>query len=321
MSTDRRAVVLGGAGFIGRRVCRDLTRAGWDVVAVSRRPVPLPGVRTQPLDLCTASVLPLLLHERPAVVVNAAGGVFGATEREMRDANVLLVEQLVTALTALSWTPRLIQLGTVHEHGDAAAGAPLTEDTPTRPTSVYGQTKLRATTLVRSAHAAGAIDAVVLRVVNLLGRDAPTTSLPGRVVAELARLHRRGESGVLELLALNAARDYIDVADVADAVVRAAVRPVGGRVIPIGSGAATSVRWLVHELVAISGVPATVAELEPVGPGAVGNSGGAHHITVDTTLADQLLGWRARTTLTGSLRAMWLAASEPAPELGAVPTP
>ncbi|WP_199510912.1 NAD-dependent epimerase/dehydratase family protein [Nucisporomicrobium flavum] len=304
MSDGRSAVVLGGSGFIGRRVCRAMAADGWDVLAVSRRPGVQPGIRSATVDATTEDLGPLLRHVQPAVVVNAAGGAFGATDQQMWQRNVVLVENLVAALAELPRRARLVQLGTVHEYGVGAPGKPLSADTPARPTATYGQTKLLSTQLVTEAHQAGAVDAIVLRIVNLLGAGAPPSSLFGRVIADLVRLRDEQPPSTLNLSALDAERDHIAVEDLADAVLRAAVRPVGGAVIPIGSGTAYRVRELVHDLVAISGVPVTVVEAEQ----AAGLGVGASVIKVDATVASALLGWRAVTPPRNSLREMWHAA-------------
>jgi nucleoside-diphosphate-sugar epimerase len=303
MNSGRVAIVLGGYGFIGRRTCRVLAAAGWDVLAVSRQPLAEAGVRTDALDATVQDLGPMLRRERPAVVVNAAGGVFGATEPQMWERNVVLVERLIAALADLPYRARLIQLGTVLGYGGINGAEPTTQ-----PIGTYGQTKLLANQLVLSAHEAGSVEAVVLPIVNVIGAGASKISLFGRVTAELVRRRNAERDEPLELTTLDAERDHIAVEDAAQAVLRATSRPVGGQVIPIGSGVATSVRQLVRELVVISGVRVTIVETPPPAGKPVGLGAGARVIKVDPSIASSLLGWHAVTPLSTSLREMWRAA-------------
>ncbi|WP_267882014.1 NAD-dependent epimerase/dehydratase family protein, partial [Streptomyces sp. NRRL F-6674] len=40
---DRKAVVIGGTGFIGRHICRALAKRGYEVLAMARKPAdPIP---------------------------------------------------------------------------------------------------------------------------------------------------------------------------------------------------------------------------------------------------------------------------------------
>ncbi|WP_236670081.1 NAD-dependent epimerase/dehydratase family protein, partial [Streptomyces antimycoticus] len=52
---DRQAVVIGGTGFIGRHICRALTKRGYEVLAIARKPAePIPGVAFLALDAVSA---------------------------------------------------------------------------------------------------------------------------------------------------------------------------------------------------------------------------------------------------------------------------
>ena len=120
----------------------------------------------------------------------------------------------------------------------------MSEQAVPRPAAVYGVTKLAGTRLVELAMAAG-LDGVVLRVFNPVGPGAPGSNLPGKVAAELHRALARGTD--VQLGSLDAVRDFIDVRDVADAVIAAAPRPRWRTcVLNIGTGRGVPVRTMVR---------------------------------------------------------------------------
>ncbi|MEU1280318.1 NAD(P)-dependent oxidoreductase [Streptomyces sp. NPDC005805] len=320
---DTRAgvLVLGGSGFVGREVCALLAARGERVLSVARGaqdglPDGVPALR---LDLGSdgagLALARLLDAERPHTVVNCVGSIWGRTDAEMAPAIVAPTERLLAALGRAAVRPRLVHLGSVLEYGPVPHGG--TARGPARPDTAYGRAKLAATEAVLAAREAGAVDALVLRVANVAGPGTPAVSLLGQVAARLAAGADAapGDNGpvTVELSPLRAHRDYVDVRDVADAVVRATDPdvPATGAVVDIGLGEAVPVRELVDLLVAVSGVPARIVERGAPGPD--------DWMRVDPGPARDLLGWRPRHTLADAVRAYWEAYRDEARRAGAVP--
>jgi nucleoside-diphosphate-sugar epimerase len=310
-----QVAVLGGSGFVGAPVCAALREAGCDVVSVARRANPLArSITADLLTLSTAELADLLRTAlphpgRPRAVVNVAGAVWRATEAQMIHTNAVLVETLCAAMARLPGRGRLIQLGTVHEYGVIPDGSSVTEDTPARPVSPYGVTKLRATTTALTAARTGALDATVLRVANVIGRNAPPESLLSKVAAQLMQARDQGTTAVLQVAPRDACRDFVDIRDVADAVVRAVAAPaqlVDQVVINVGSGAATPVRALVRALAEVAGVPVRIVETEAQDHI---RGAGLHWQQVDIRRAARLLGWAPRRPVQRSLATLWKAAT------------
>ncbi|MEU9701217.1 NAD(P)-dependent oxidoreductase [Streptomyces sp. NPDC047981] len=304
------AVVLGGTGFLGRHVVAALRATGRRVVSVSRTAGAAPersgteggaGVDLT-ADDGQRRFAGLLAAERAAVVVNAAGRAWRATEEDMVRGNAELVERLVAAVLAQDAPPRLIQLGSVHEYGPGTPGAGTAEDHPAAPVTPYGRSKLRATEAVLAACAASDLDGVVLRVANVSGPGAPVGSLLRTVADQLVDV-ASGALSELRYGPLRAERDFVDVRDVADAVVAAADAPRGavrGQVINIGTGEAVRARLLVDRLVALSGLAVPVVE-QPAAPGATGRAD-VEWQRLDTAKAHRVLGWKPARDLDTSLR-------------------
>jgi len=305
--TGGRVIVLGGTGFVGRHVCAALTAAGHDVLAIASNPLADPPARLLTLDLLgldVADLTALLVAERAGAVVNATGAVWGVTDDEMVRVHVTLVKRMIAAIAAMPWRARLVQLGSMYEYGPVPAGVPIGESTPPRPATLYSETKLLGSQAVQDAAKAGDADGVVLRISNAIGPGVPRRSLPGQVCEQLLAAAGTGRPAVLRLAPLRDQRDFVDVGDLAQAIRAAIWASVGGRVINIGSGRVVSVRTLVDLLIAASGIPAEVIEVEPAHKP---RSAGLDWQGVDVSTARRLLGWAPRRRLEESLPAVWNA--------------
>ncbi|MET9682302.1 NAD-dependent epimerase/dehydratase family protein [Streptomyces coeruleorubidus] len=298
------AAVLGATGCVGRAVCAALRRDGYEVLGIARRARPdITGHAFHTLDVATAdpaALAALLGSARVEVVVNATGG-WALTEEAMQLAHVQLVHRLLAATAPMSRRPRIVHVGTIHEYGFVPEGVSIDENVTPHPTTSYARTKYAGSEAVLTATRAGEADGVVLRAVNVCGPYTTEASFLGAVVAKLAAAS--AEEG-LDLTVADSRRDYIDVRDLADAVVRAARAPVVGRVINIGRGEAVPIRELVRMLVSVSGFPLHAVRERS----AQVESKGGGWTRADITLAGRLLGWRPMVGLDQSMADMWSTA-------------
>ncbi|WP_432004103.1 NAD-dependent epimerase/dehydratase family protein [Streptomyces sioyaensis] len=309
----RRVVVLGGSGFVGRHVVAAVRASGAEPLLVSRRPLSDGPERSFPMDLAGGGpdgLARLLDTERPYAVVNAAGAAWSRVQETMDRGNHLLVETVLSALATAAWRPRLVQLGSIFEYAPPTPGTSLDERAPTRPTTSYGWSKLRGTQAVLAATEAGRADAVVLRLSNAIGPGIPPGSLLGRVATQLHAAGAGGEAEV-HVSPLRASRDFVDVRDVAAAVLAAASLPAGGQVVNIGRGEAVPVRTMVERLIAASGRRARIVEGDAAG---VRPQSGLDWIQVETDTARRLLGWTPHHSLDSSVQDLWHAATARAAE-------
>lgn len=299
-----RVAVLGATGFVGPHVCDALAARGDQVLAVARRPPDRPGGhRFVPIDLGRSrpcDIAAVLDAERPAVVVNAVGSIWGRSDEEMWSATAEPVIRLLDAVALLSSRPRLVHLGSVLEHGPGGPGDTAGPAATTAPATAYGRAKLAATRAVLDRTATGEVDGMVLRVANVAGPGSPRVSLLGKVAERLVAAGPARAPVVIELDALLARRDYVDVRDVADAVVAAVDRPCSGAVVDIGRGEAIGVRELVQMLVDTSGVEARVVERGPRDPGRTSTD-----TSVDVRPARELLGWSPQRSPQDAVAAFW----------------
>ena len=304
-----RILIIGASSFLGGHLLRAASAAGHTVLTSGRS-----GDWSLRLDLVAdppERVASLIATAAPDVVVNCAGATSGGAD-VLAAANITGVHTLVTALLAGARTgagdqggegarPRLVHIASAAEYGPSADGLPVTEETVPRPVGLYGATKLGGTRLVQLARTAG-LDAVALRVFNVVGAGSPEDSLPGAAAAQLRQL---APGGSLKLGPLEAVRDFVDARDVADAVLATAAAPtLPHAIVNVGSGVGVQAKVLVEHLLAVTGLAVTVHE---DAPGSARSAGlGGQQADISRAASD--FGWRPRRDLADSALDLWKGA-------------
>jgi NDP-hexose 4-ketoreductase len=297
-----RLLIIGASGFIGTHVRDRALAAGMEVVTAGRTRL-ADALRHYHADLAedAADKVAALVDEvTPDAVVNCVGATTGGLDA-LAAVNVTGVYTLTRAMLMAKATPRLVHLGSAAEYGRAEPGVPVSERAVPRPAAAYGVTKLAGTRLVELATAAG-LDCVVLRVFNSIGPGLPASNLPGKVAAEAHRALALGTD--IQLGSLDTVRDFIDVRDVADAVIAAVTAPtLAHGVLNIGAGRGVAVRAMVRQLLSIAGFTGEIHE-DSAGPARASDIPW-QEASIKCAIED--LGWTPRRDLTTSLTDLWKA--------------
>ncbi|MCX4779227.1 NAD-dependent epimerase/dehydratase family protein [Streptomyces sp. NBC_01264] len=306
-----RVAVLGATGFIGRALCATLDERGHGLLAVARKqPAVTPPGEFATFDLTLdppAELAELLTAHRIDVVVNAAGGSWGLTDEQMVPANLGMAERLLEALRGMAKPPRLVQIGSVHEYGLFPVGTSYSEESPARPSTLYGQLKLRATELITEAVREDGLDAIVLRLGNVIGAGQPAHSLLGVMAGKLAE-GEAADGAELSLMPLTAQREFLHLQDGVDAVVLAlAPERACPPVLNLGLGRATSAREVVELLIEESRVPTRIVEV----PAPAGTGPETEWQQLDISATERALGWKPVRSLRDAVSELWTAVRPP----------
>jgi NDP-hexose 4-ketoreductase len=294
----RGVLVIGAAGLIGRAVLAEAERSRAAAGAVVGRPsASVPDAHVLRLSQQAVDSMARLLDRlRPAAIVNCAGRTSGDPD-ELWRGNVEPVATLLAAARTAAPGARIVQLGSAAEYAAVPEGD-TDEEAPLAPSTPYAAAKLEASGLVRDAAATG-LDAVTARVFNPIGPRMPATSLPGRAARLLLDAADTGAAEI-ELGPLGAVRDYIDVRDVATAVLALATRPrLAHRVYNVGTGHPTVVRDLVAMIAERVGFAGDVRESSAASP----RSHGVARQVADTARI-RAVGWLPAVELRASIDAL-----------------
>lgn len=237
----------------------------------------------------------------PDFIVNCTGATTGPAEDLMR-LNVAVTEALLAAIASSGVAARLVHVGSAAEYGAGVIGQLTAETAEARPLSPYGAAKLAATELVTAATSgAGAgFDAVILRVFNALGPGMPVGTMPGRAFRTLT-LAKANSAPLIEMGPLDAVRDFVDVRDIAAAIVAACLVPtLEAGIVNVGSGTGHTARELVQALASRVGFTGEIREAAAGSP----RSSDVPWQVADVSLAKRVLGWRAARDLSDSIELM-----------------
>jgi len=301
-----RAVVTGGAGFIGSHVADALLARGDEVhvldslVTGSREKVP-DGTKLHVGDIRSDSRA-VFDEARPEVAFHLAAqaDVGTSVERPDYDAevNVLGTVRVLEAARAQGTHVVFSSTGgAIYGECDGAAA----EDAPRRPISPYGLSKLAGEEYVAGWNRLFATRHVALRFANVYG-PRQEASLEGGVIAIFLDRLAAGEETTI-FGDGEQTRDFIYVGDVVRGVVAAADH--AGGVYNIGTGIETSVAELHAACRRVTGVDREPAYAE-ARPGEIRRS------VTDPALAARELGWRAEQSLEDGLRLTWQSLQEAA---------
>jgi GDP-4-dehydro-6-deoxy-D-mannose reductase len=252
-------LITGATGFVGRHVLGVLKR-GVDetprsentLMVLGRRPPPdWPDEGFVASDLNDANQLGATIRKiAPDVVIHTAGRTPPASDDELYRGNFWATIHLLNALRSARRPARVVLSGSAAELGLVdAAELPVNETHPCNPIDAYGRSKWLGT--VGGLSERSPLEVMVARVFNPIGPGTPTSQAFGRFAA---RLSEPGPDPLeLGVGNLDARRDFIDVRDVAGAMIALALRGRPGLVYNVGTGQSRPVGDGLGHLMQLSG--------------------------------------------------------------------
>jgi UDP-glucose 4-epimerase len=307
-------LVTGGAGYIGAHVVRAMVQDGREVVVLDDLSTGTldrlhPAARFVEGSLLDAAALADAMRGVTGVVHIAAKKQVGESVADPLHYYRENVDGLLTLLEACrdGGVDRFVFSSSAATYGmpDVAL---VTEDTPKTPLSPYGETKLVGEWLLHDCAVAFGLQVMSMRYFNVAGASTPELGDPGTfnliplVFQALAKGERpRVFGGDYPTPDGTCVRDYVHVADVADAhlaAARALDAGATGSTYNIGRGAGSSVLEVLGVIGQVTGLDVShdVVDRRPGDPA---------RVVASVDRITEGLGFQAKYDLTQMVESAW----------------
>jgi GDP-L-fucose synthase len=297
---DKRVTVTGGAGFLGSFVCEELRRRGCRAVLAPR---------SRDYDLVQADAARRLVADgRPDVVIHLAALVGGiganlANPGRFFYANLMMGCQLMEE-ARLAGVAKFVAVGTVCSYPKFTP-VPFREDDlwngyPEETNAPYGLAKKMLLVQSQAYRQQYGFNSVFLLPVNLYGPGDSFDPASSHVIPALIRkcveAVDEGKPSIEVWGSGSASREFLYVADCAEAIVSAAERLESSEPVNVGSGVEIRIRDLVEMIARLIGFAGEIRW-------DASKPDGQPRRRLDVSRAKELFGFEAKTPFETGLRA------------------
>lgn len=304
-SYPSKAVVTGGAGFIGSELVRQLCEQGCEVVVVDTlvngKLENLPSEyrerwRLEKADIRDENRLRPLLHSSCVVYHLACMGVRHSLHSPLENHAVNASGSLtLVKLAHEQQVKRFVHVSSSEVYGTALT-APMSETHPTFPTTVYGSSKLCGEAYARAFFSTYEFPTVVVRPFNTYGPRCHHEGDSGEVIPKFLLRCTAGQPLIIFGDGLQT-RDFSYVSDTAAGILKAGLSEKAiGQTINLGSAEETSILALSEAVARSLGAEQVSIRHEAARPGDV-----RRHLC-DSSKAHMLLGHTAKINLAEGLQ-------------------
>jgi GDP-4-dehydro-6-deoxy-D-mannose reductase len=311
-------LITGVNGFVGGHLAEALLRAGgWQVWGLGRsHALALPHLREHigyvRADLCDAAHTSQIIADiQPQVIFHLAGQSF--VPASFRDpaatlrANTLPLLHMLLAIIEQRLTCRVLVVGSNEAYGMVQPhDMPIDEDTPLRPATPYGVSKVAQDMLALQYYQSHKLDVVRVRPFNHIGPRQDDRFVAASFARQVAEIEQGSKPPIMHVGTLDVQRDFTDVRDMVRAYLLAVEHGEAGAVYNLGSGQPVAIQSILDTLLQASTATVTVQpdpeRIRPVNVPLVAcdasrfqaRTGWQPRISLQQTLHDILQDWRER---------------------------
>lgn len=303
--TKKSVLVTGGAGFIGSELVRQLAAGGATVTVVDNlvngkrenlSDILGNQVRLETVDIRQTEAMEGLMAGVDIVYHLACLGVRHSIHdpAENHAVNAGATLELLQ-LARRNNAGRFVYVSSSEVYG-TARWAPMTEEHPTFPNTVYGASKLAGDCYTRAYFETYGYETVVVRPFNAFGPRCHHEGDSGEVIPKFMLRSMAGKPMVIFGDGTQT-RDFTFVQDTARGILLAGVvAQAVGKTINIGCGEEITVNQLAEKIKETLAIPGAAVEFADQRPGDV------LRLCADSSLAGEVLGYGPEISLTEGLR-------------------
>lgn len=296
-----RILVTGASGFVGRHFLNEAALGGHETFALDlsppHDPSPCAGFATANLT-DPAALREAVQRFSPDACLHLAGIAFvpaaNSDPSGIININVMGTTHLLEAFRTTAPNARILVVSSSHVYGQANRPAPITEDDPLAPDTLYSITKAAADSIARFYSRQYGMKVIVARPGNHVGPgQSPSFVIPA--FARQVKAIRQGTPQPIKVGNLESVRDFTDVRDVARAYRLLLEQGQSGLAYNIASGHQYSIGTILDRLCTLAGIkPEIVQDPALYRPDGVCPRLDTHRLTAAT-------GWQPAYTIEKTL--------------------
>jgi GDP-4-dehydro-6-deoxy-D-mannose reductase len=257
-----RALVIGGDGFVGRHLLRELVSSGFEVYAstidTNSSVLELPTDHVYLLDLGSPSQIQQVLKScQPEWIVNLAGqssvGLSWKDPANTVELNVVGSVNLLEAMRILGLDAKILLIGSSEEYGPVLPReVPISESHQLKPANPYAISKAVQEEFARLYFQVHGLKVFMARSFNHIGAGQNLGFVVPDFCNQIVRIEREDSETALHVGNIDAMRDFTDVRDVVRAYVTILRLGQTGLAYNVGSGKAVRIGNLLEMLISYS---------------------------------------------------------------------
>ncbi len=258
-------IVTGGTGAIGYHLLSSLTRNKGKLISysrsASRQELHLDHVEYEYGDILDySSISKIIQQHMPTEIYHLATqsnvGVSHKKPFETLEVNILGTQNLLEAVRKYNPTCKVLLLSSsdIYGRGDGLLNVMHKEEDPYTPLTPFATSKASMELLGKQYAQAWGIEVVIARPFNYTGPGQPKEFVLPYVASQLVKIRDYFAEPVLYTGNLDVSRDFIDIRDLARALVLLMSQGVSGESFNICSGKIGTVRELVENMIILTGL-------------------------------------------------------------------
>ena len=256
-----KALIIGGAGFVGNYLIEHCKRDWQWFVHVTKMPnetIANPDVSIHDLDILEKKEITALLQTvRPDCIFHLAAqssvAVSWKNPALTVDVNVKGSINVLDAIRELDYSPRILLIGSGEEYGHILPGeTPISERNTPRPGNIYAATKACQNMIGAIYAKAYQMQIMMVRAFNHIGPNQSPLFVVADFCRQVAEIEAEMRPPVIHVGNLAAKRDFTDVRDVVRAYSLLIQKGQPGETYNVGSSHAVSIEEVLTQILSLS---------------------------------------------------------------------
>ncbi len=237
---NKKVLITGISGFIGRKLAEFLIDKGYEVYGISRDNSDLEGIKSYSIDLTKENRSIVKIMDKADAVVHLAAVLRHDEESKKIYENNMLITKNVLNAFEISNARKFIFISSTKVYGKLEK-IPSDENEPIKPFSDYGRAKADAEQLILASYENSKKEYIILRCTFVYGPKQGKNFIIPTIINQIK------EGDIVRLLNSNIKRDFLYYKDLLEAVKLAIDKRFGKiKIYNVATSKAVSIREIIN---------------------------------------------------------------------------